>query len=151
MFMSSAFFFVCARLEPHGRGSGRDPPTPPTSLTPLPRPPFRPTRAEKTRLAIYMHLFKEGALVCEKDVKKLKHHELDLPNLHVAKAMLSLKSRDYVREVFNWCVSRGPHYVCAAARAKLGRGQGGGCRWRALGTKCARETGEGLLSGLLAA
>jgi hypothetical protein len=29
---------------------------------------------------------------------------MDLPNLHVVKAMLSLKSRGYVREVFNWCV-----------------------------------------------
>ena len=36
----------------------------------------------------------------------MKHHELDLPNLHVAKAMLSLKSRGYVREVFNWCVAK---------------------------------------------
>ncbi len=77
-------------------------------FTPPPRapaaaPPRR--RAEKTRLAIYIHLFKEGVLVCEKDVKKLKHHELDLPNLHVVKAMLSLKSRNFVREVFNWCVA----------------------------------------------
>ena len=56
-------------------------------------------------MAIYIHLFKEGVLVCEKDVKKLKHHELDLPNLHVVKAMLSLKSRSFVREVFNWCVA----------------------------------------------
>ena len=63
--------------------------------------------AEKTRLTIYTHLFREGVLVCEKDVKKLKHHELDLPNLHVVKAMLSLKSRSYVREVFNWCVLGG--------------------------------------------
>lgn len=44
----------------------------------------------------------EGVLTCQKDVKKPKHHELDLPNLHVVKAMLSLKSRGHVREVFNW-------------------------------------------------
>jgi small subunit ribosomal protein S10e len=41
-------------------------------------------------------------LTCQKDVKLEKHHELDLPNLHVVKAMLSLKSRGHVREVFNW-------------------------------------------------
>ena len=69
-----------------------------------PPPPPAAAPAEKTRLTIYTHLFREGVLVCEKDVKKLKHHELDLPNLHVVKAMLSLKSRSYVREVFNWCV-----------------------------------------------
>jgi small subunit ribosomal protein S10e len=40
--------------------------------------------------------------VCQKDVKILKHHELDLPNLQVAKALLSLKSRGHVKEVFNW-------------------------------------------------
>ncbi len=40
--------------------------------------------------------------MCQKDVKIAKHHELDLPNLHVVKAMLSLKSRGHVKEVFNW-------------------------------------------------
>jgi len=57
---------------------------------------------KKHRIAIYSYLFKEGVLSCQKDVKKPTHHEMDLPNLHVVKAMLSLKSRGYVREVFNW-------------------------------------------------
>ena len=68
---------------------------------------------KKHRIAIYSYLFKEGVLSCQKDVKKEKHHEMDLPNLHVNKAMLSLKSRGYVREVFNWCVPR------AAPRCRL--------------------------------
>jgi small subunit ribosomal protein S10e len=41
-------------------------------------------------------------MVCQKDVKIQKHHELDLPNLHVIKALLSMKSRGHVREVFSW-------------------------------------------------
>ena len=57
---------------------------------------------KKNRIAIYSYLFKEGVLTSQKDVKLQKHHELDLPNLHVVKAMLSLKSRGHVREVFNW-------------------------------------------------
>lgn len=46
----------------------------------------------------------EGAMTCQKDVRIPKHHILDIPNLHVAKALLSLKSKGHVREVFNWCV-----------------------------------------------
>lgn len=42
-------------------------------------------------------------LVCEKDFRPTtKHTEIDVPNLYVAKLMLSLKSRRYVREQFNW-------------------------------------------------
>ena len=62
----------------------------PRHLSALPDP--RPTPALRA----------EGVLTCQKDVKLQKHHELDLPNLHVVKAMLSLKSRGHVREVFNW-------------------------------------------------
>ena len=69
---------------------------PALTLSPPPALPPRPL--------VYSFLFKEGVLTCQKDVKKEKHHELDLPNLHVCKAMLSMKSRGYVREVFNWCV-----------------------------------------------
>ena len=44
----------------------------------------------------------EGVLVAPKDVSKAKHDSIDVPNLHVMKLMLSLKSRGYVRETFNW-------------------------------------------------
>jgi hypothetical protein len=52
----------------------------------------------------------EGAITCQKDVRIAKHHILDIPNLHVAKALLSLKSKGHLREVFNWCVC--PPAVC---------------------------------------
>ncbi|KAB7495346.1 UNVERIFIED_CONTAM: hypothetical protein RMT77_003912 [Armadillidium vulgare] len=54
-------------------------------------------------VAIYEHLFKEGVLVAEKDVFLPKHPELqNIPNLHVIKALQSLKSRGYVEQNFAW-------------------------------------------------
>lgn len=45
----------------------------------------------------------EGVLVAAKDVRpQSKHDELDIPNLYVLKLLNSLKSRGYVREIFNW-------------------------------------------------
>merc|ERR1719297_133470 len=57
---------------------------------------------KKDRIAIYSALFKEGVLVAKKDTSKPKHDTIDVPNLHVMKLMLSLKSRGYVRETFSW-------------------------------------------------
>lgn len=52
---------------------------------------------------IYEHLFKEGVIVCEKDLFLPKHTELTtIPNLHVVKSMQSLKSRGFVEENFAW-------------------------------------------------
>uniref|UniRef100_A0A2P2HXJ8 40S ribosomal protein S10b n=1 Tax=Hirondellea gigas TaxID=1518452 RepID=A0A2P2HXJ8_9CRUS len=52
---------------------------------------------------IYEHLFKEGVLVAERDLFLPKHPELtSIPNLHVVKAMQSLKSRGYVEQNFAW-------------------------------------------------
>merc|ERR1712109_225236 len=48
------------------------------------------------------HLFKEGCMVAKKDTHAPKHPELDVPNLHVMKALTSLKSRGYVKEQFAW-------------------------------------------------
>ncbi|XP_004417366.1 PREDICTED: 40S ribosomal protein S10-like [Odobenus rosmarus divergens] len=59
----------------------------------------------KNRIAIYELLFKEGVMVAKKDVHMPKHPELadkNVPNLHVMKAMQSLKSRGYVKEQFAW-------------------------------------------------
>nr|ABM55558.1 putative ribosomal protein S10 [Maconellicoccus hirsutus] len=58
---------------------------------------------KKERMAIYEHLFKEGVMVAKKDFHAPKHPELDtIQNLHVIKAMQSLKSRGYVNEQFAW-------------------------------------------------
>ncbi|XP_046395182.1 40S ribosomal protein S10-like [Ischnura elegans] len=58
---------------------------------------------KKNRIAIYEYLFKEGVMVAKKDFHAPKHSELELiPNLHVIKAMQSLKSRGYVKEQFAW-------------------------------------------------
>uniref|UniRef100_A0A8C5VZG5 Small ribosomal subunit protein eS10 n=1 Tax=Microcebus murinus TaxID=30608 RepID=A0A8C5VZG5_MICMU len=59
----------------------------------------------KNPIAIYELLFKEGVMVAKKDVHMPKHGELadkNVPNLHVMKAMQSLKSRGYVKEQFAW-------------------------------------------------
>ncbi|KAM7331885.1 hypothetical protein ACRRTK_008593 [Alexandromys fortis] len=60
---------------------------------------------KKNRIAIYELLFKEGVMVAKKDVHMPKHPELadkNVPNLHVMKAMQSLKSRGYVKKQFAW-------------------------------------------------
>ncbi|XP_014663133.1 PREDICTED: 40S ribosomal protein S10-like [Priapulus caudatus] len=57
---------------------------------------------KKNRVAIYEYLFKEGVMVAKKDFNAPKHPNLDIPNLHVIKALTSLKSRGYVKEQFAW-------------------------------------------------
>lgn len=60
---------------------------------------------KKNRQAIYERLFNEGVMVAKKDFHLQKHPditEFDIPNLHVIKAMTSLKSRGYVKEQFAW-------------------------------------------------
>jgi len=55
------------------------------------------------RTKIYEYLFKEGVLVAKKDFHCPRHAALEtVPNLHVIKAMQSLKSRGYVKEQFAW-------------------------------------------------
>uniref|UniRef100_A0A2I3GDZ9 Small ribosomal subunit protein eS10 n=1 Tax=Nomascus leucogenys TaxID=61853 RepID=A0A2I3GDZ9_NOMLE len=80
----------------------------------FPAPHPDPTAAEmlmpkKNWIAIYELLFKEGVMVAKKDVHMPKHPELadkNVPNLHVMKAMQSLKSRGYAKEQF------GIQYLC---------------------------------------
>merc|ERR1711860_482207 len=57
---------------------------------------------KKNRVLIFEYLFKEGVLVAKKDFGAPKHPEIDVPNLHVIKALTSLKSQGYVREQFAW-------------------------------------------------
>ncbi|XP_064635039.1 small ribosomal subunit protein eS10-like [Lineus longissimus] len=57
---------------------------------------------KKNRIMIFEHLFKEGVLVAKKDNSLPKHPEVEVPNLHVIKALQSLKSQGYVKEQFAW-------------------------------------------------
>ncbi|XP_051682018.1 small ribosomal subunit protein eS10-like [Oryctolagus cuniculus] len=60
---------------------------------------------KKNSIAIYEILFQEGMMIAKKDVHMPKHPELadkNVPNLHVMKAMQSLKSGGYVKEQFAW-------------------------------------------------
>lgn len=41
-------------------------------------------------------------MVVKKDTRAPKHTDIDVPNLEVMKALLSLKSRGYVSEQFSW-------------------------------------------------
>ena len=42
---------------------------------------------KKNRVAIFEYLFKEGVLVAKKDFGAPKHPEINVPNLHVIKAL----------------------------------------------------------------
>ena len=42
---------------------------------------------KKNRKLIYEHLFKEGVMVAKKDFNLPKHPDIDVPNLHVIKAL----------------------------------------------------------------
>ncbi|XP_053322635.1 40S ribosomal protein S10-like [Spea bombifrons] len=60
---------------------------------------------KKDHIATYELLFKEGVMVAKKDVHVTKHPELaykNVPNLHVMKAMQSLKSCGNAKEQFAW-------------------------------------------------
>ncbi|KAI9520883.1 hypothetical protein NQZ68_013289 [Dissostichus eleginoides] len=54
--------------------------------------------------AIYELLFKDGVMVAKKDKRpQIKHPEIEsVSNLQVIRAMVSLKSRGYVKETFAW-------------------------------------------------
>mmetsp|Transcript_3050 Transcript_3050/g.3791 ORF Transcript_3050/g.3791 Transcript_3050/m.3791 type:complete len:166 (-) Transcript_3050:238-735(-) len=57
---------------------------------------------KKARLDILTYLFSEGVLVVSKDPHLKKHKQIGVPNIYVMKLMQSLRSNDYVHEVFNW-------------------------------------------------
>ena len=82
----------------HNNENGFPAPAPDTATVAILMP-------KKNRIAIYELLFKEGVMVAKKDVHMPKHPELadkNVPNLHVMKAMQSLKSRGYVKEQIAW-------------------------------------------------
>lgn len=44
----------------------------------------------------------EGVIVVKKNFFQKEHETIPVPNLHVIKALQSLKSRGYVTETFSW-------------------------------------------------
>eukprot|EP00826_Nyctotherus_ovalis_P043759 TRINITY_DN464_c0_g1_i9.p2 TRINITY_DN464_c0_g1~~TRINITY_DN464_c0_g1_i9.p2 ORF type:complete len:129 (-),score=49.83 TRINITY_DN464_c0_g1_i9:214-600(-) len=50
----------------------------------------------------YNHLLEEGVIVVKKDVHLKKHQTLDMPNLNLMCIMKSLKSKQFVTEIFSW-------------------------------------------------
>lgn len=59
--------------------------------------------------AVLVHA--EGVFTCQKDARIENHHILAVKNVHALDAMRSLKSRGFVREVFNWCVLQQPRFL----------------------------------------
>ena len=57
---------------------------------------------KKDRVAIYEYLFTEGVIVAQKNFMPVNHPKVNVPNLHVIKALQSLTSRGYVTERFAW-------------------------------------------------
>lgn len=67
---------------------------------------------KKNRKEVYKYLFKEGVVYAEKDFNLPVHpdigvnaegkREVDVPNLQVIKLMQSMKSKEYVKELFAW-------------------------------------------------
>ena len=53
-------------------------------------------------LRLYDALMREGVLVAKKDFNAPKHHELDMPNLHVIKTCQSLTSKGFLKTQFSW-------------------------------------------------
>jgi len=52
---------------------------------------------------VYQYLFAEGVLVAKKDFYAAAHDDVpDVPNLEVLCLMKSMRSRNLVRETFNW-------------------------------------------------
>lgn len=57
---------------------------------------------KENRKAIYEYLLEKGVIVAKKDFTCQHPHVKEIPNLHVIKALQSMKSRGYVKEQFAW-------------------------------------------------
>lgn len=57
---------------------------------------------KQDRKAIYEYLLEKGVIVAKKDFTCKHPHVKEIPNLHVIKALQSMKSRGYVKEQFAW-------------------------------------------------
>lgn len=58
--------------------------------------------SKENRKAIYEYLLEKGVIVAKKDFNCQHPHVKEVPNLHVIKALQSMKSRGYVKEQFAW-------------------------------------------------
>lgn len=58
--------------------------------------------SKENRKAIYEYLLEKGVIVAKKDFTCQHPHVKEVPNLHVIKALQSMKSRGYVKEQFAW-------------------------------------------------
>ena len=59
--------------------------------------------SKENKRKIFEYLMKEGVICCKKDAYLPKHQNLkDVSNLEVMMIVKSLKSRDYLEEVFSW-------------------------------------------------
>lgn len=59
--------------------------------------------SKENKRKIFEYLLKEGVIVVKKDSYLPKHqHITDVPNLHVMMIVKSLKSQDYLQDVFAW-------------------------------------------------
>lgn len=58
--------------------------------------------SKDNRKAIYTYLLEKGVIVAKKDYTSQHPHVKEVPNLHVIKALQSMKSRGYVKEQFAW-------------------------------------------------
>lgn len=58
--------------------------------------------SKENRKAIYEYLLEKGVIVAKKDFTCKHPHVKEIPNLHVIKALQSMKSRGYVKEQFAW-------------------------------------------------
>ncbi|OIR59137.1 MAG: 40S ribosomal protein S10 [Amphiamblys sp. WSBS2006] len=56
----------------------------------------------KNILEVYKHLFEYGVLIVKKNRFDNTHSMLEAPNYHTKYIMRSLKSREFVKEVFVW-------------------------------------------------
>jgi len=65
-------------------------------------------------LRLYDALMREGVLVAKKDFNAPKHHELDMPNLHVIKTCQSLTSKGFLKTQFSWNYVRRTVQRCPA-------------------------------------
>ena len=61
---------------------------------------------------LYDALMREGVLVAKKDFNAPKHHELDMPNLHVIKTCQSLTSKGFLKTQFSWNYVRRSLALC---------------------------------------
>jgi small subunit ribosomal protein S10e len=57
---------------------------------------------KKDRLAIYTHVFREGAIAAKIDPTISKHPQINTPNLYVIMLMKSLVSRKYAERTYAW-------------------------------------------------